>query len=90
MSVCTGQKEVRVLDKIESDLKDAKYKIREQEAMIARLRAELAAKEAQTEILLEKKALEVEVRLRGLKEEAYERGFEACKKHFSFFKELQM
>lgn len=77
------------MEKLENELKEAKFKAREQEATIARLRADLASKEAQTEILLEKKALEVEVRLRGLKDEAFDKGFEACKKHFSFFKELQ-
>lgn len=77
------------MEKAESDLKEAKFKIKEQDAVIARLRADLASLESKSELLIEKKALEVELRMRKLVEEAYDKGFASCKSQFLALKELQ-
>lgn len=39
--------------------------------------------------MVEKKALEIELKMRKQVEEAYDKGFNACKAHFIALKELQ-
>lgn len=82
----TGAKDVR---KLEDQIKDLKTKVKEQEGTVAKLRAELAAFECKSELLVEKKALEVELEMRKKIEEAYDKGFKSCKDQFLALKELQ-
>lgn len=64
-------------------------KVKEQEGTIARLRADIASMESKTDILLKNKELEIELRERKKMEDAYSRGFEACKEQFMALKKLQ-
>lgn len=77
------------MEKAETDLKEARFKLREQDSLIARLRADLASLESKSELLVEKKALEIELKMRKLVEEAYDKGFASCKSQFLALKELQ-
>lgn len=75
--------------KWEEQAKEAKNKQRELEGQVAKLRAELASVESKGELMVERKALQVELKMRQLIEEAYEKGFNACKNQFLALKQLQ-
>lgn len=75
--------------RLEQQNKEMKAKVKEMEGLVARLRAEISALEAKSELQVDKKALEVELKMRGLVEEAYEKGFNSCKAQFVALKELQ-
>lgn len=70
-------------------LKELRAKIKDQEGIVATLRASLASLETKCDLLVEKKALEVELRMRKQIEEAYEKGFNSCKNQFIALKQLQ-
>lgn len=73
----------------EEQIKELKASVREQECTIARLRADIVSMESKTDILLKNKELEIELRERKKMEDAYTKGFEACKDHFLALKKLQ-
>lgn len=70
-------------------VKELRTKLKDQEAIIATLRANVSNLEAKTDLLVEKKALEVELRMRKQIEDAYEKGFASCKEQFVALKQLQ-
>lgn len=86
---CTGKGSGKDTTKLENELKEARSKLKEQESVIARLRADVSSLESKSELLVEKKALEVELSMRKLIEEAYAKGFDSCKVQFKALKELQ-
>lgn len=70
-------------------VKELKAKIKELEGTIAKLRAEQAALEYKSELLLSNKSMEVQLRMQKEIAEAYDKGFDACKAHFLSLKQLQ-
>lgn len=70
-------------------MKELKNKIKEQEILLARLRADVASMECKTDLLVQNKKYEVELEMRKLIEEAYDKGFNACQRQFKVLKELQ-
>lgn len=70
-------------------VKEHKAKVKELELQVAQLQKELAAAQANTELVSKNIALEVELRMRDKIEAAYDKGFNSCKAHFVALKELQ-
>lgn len=84
--LCTADKETT---RLEGQAKELKLKIKDMEGVIAKLRADISSLEAKSELQVEKKALEVELKMRSLVDVAYEKGFNSCKAQFLALKELQ-
>lgn len=75
--------------KAEEHIKELKAKVREQEGVIAKLRADVSSLESKIDLMVDRKALEVELRMRKEVEAAYNKGFNSCKGQFLALKELQ-
>lgn len=79
---CTGKED-------DNRVKELKVKVKEQEATINMLRANVSTLETKMELVVDKKALEVGLRMRAKVDEAFEKGFNACKEQFLALKQLQ-
>lgn len=60
------------------------------EAVNARLQAQLMSERAQSELRIEKKALEITLKMKAEVSDAHDKGFETCKKQFKELQELQL
>lgn len=63
-------------------------KLLEKDTLIAKLQAELATQETKTNLLIKNMAFEVELKMRGQVEEAFEKGFKSCKSQLEALKDL--
>lgn len=84
-----GDERKQASAKAQEQNQELKAKVKDQEGTIARLRADIASMESKIDILLKNKELEIELRERKKIEDAYSKGFEACKEQFLALKKLQ-
>lgn len=77
------------LVKLRQQVKDLKAELKEAEGNLAILRSQLASAEARTELRVEKRALEVELKAKADIQQAFKNGFDECKKSLRELKELQ-